>query len=140
MSDNPSDNPTGTPGEGEHIKDAFHQLGENLVKTVHAAWDAPERKKLQQEIETGLSDLAETVRREVDTFNESPTGQKFKTDVSDIYQGVRTTVSETSLREELLKALNVVNRELENVASKLSRTSTSEASTQPTEPGEESSG
>jgi hypothetical protein len=125
MSDNPSGN--------ENIKDAFHQLGENLVRTVRAAWEAPERQKLQQEIETGLSDLADTVRKEVNTFNESPTGQKLKTEMTDLYQGVRTTVSETSLRDELLKALNVVNKELESVAAKIKRAEVGESQAQPAE-------
>jgi hypothetical protein len=129
MSDKP-------PSDSENIKDAFHQLGENLMRTVRAAWEAPERQKLQQEIETGLSDLAETVRREVDTFNESPTGQKLKSEVTDIYQGVRTTVSETSLRDELLKALNVVNQELESVASKLKRAEAGEKPEEPSGPAE----
>lgn len=129
MSDNPSDS--------ENIRDAFHQLGENLLRTVRAAWDNPERKKLQQEIETGLSDLAETVRKEVDTFNESPSGKQLKSDVAEVYQGVRTTVTETSLREELLKALNVLNQELETVASKLNPSEKEDKTSQPSKPTEE---
>jgi hypothetical protein len=102
-----------------------------LMKTLQAAWEAPERKKLTQEIETGLTDLADTVRNEVNNFNESPTGQRFRSDVSDISQGVRKTVSETSVREELIKALNVINRELENVATKLNRTGAGENPSEP---------
>ena len=133
MNDNPSENPV----EGENVKDAFHQLGENLLKTLQAAWDAPERKKLTQEIETGLTDLADTVRREVNNFNDSPTGQRLKTDVTDAYHGVRTTVTETSLREDLLKALSKVNRELENVATKLNKTEVGENPSQPSDPSKE---
>ena len=125
------------PNDTDNISDAFHQLGENLLRTVRSAWETPERKKLQQEIETGLSDLAETVRREVDTFNESPTGQKLKSDVSDAYHGVRTTVAEANLRDELLKALRTVNQELDNLATKLNRSEAADKASQQSETKED---
>ncbi len=118
MSDNPSND--------ESVSDAFRLLGDNLLKTMRSVWDAPERKKLQSEIETGLADLADTVRKEIDSFNESPTGQRFKSDMSDLHERVRSTVTEASMREELLKALRLVNAELEKAASKLERSESEE--------------
>ncbi len=29
------------PSDTENVSDAFHQLGENLMKTVRTAWDTP---------------------------------------------------------------------------------------------------
>jgi wyosine [tRNA(Phe)-imidazoG37] synthetase (radical SAM superfamily) len=113
MSENPQDS--------ESLADAFHKLGVNLVETLRSAWDTPERKKLQQEVEESLVSLSASVKNEFDTFNESPTGQRLKADVEDLRERVRSGEAETQVRLELIKALQLVNTELEKAASRLKR-------------------
>ncbi|OGO25177.1 MAG: hypothetical protein A2W33_09680 [Chloroflexi bacterium RBG_16_52_11] len=107
------------PNPEESLADEFYNLGQNLIKTLHAAWDRPERKMLQQEIEEGLSELAQTLQREADTFVESPTGQRMKSDLEELHQKVRTGEAETKVRSELLEVFKVVNTELQRVVSRL---------------------
>lgn len=95
------------------ILEEFRSLGNNLVSVVRSAWESPERKKLQQEIEEGLAQLANTLKMEIDTFNESPAGQRIRTDVEDLRERVRTGEAESKFREEILKALRMINAELE---------------------------
>jgi uncharacterized protein YukE len=104
-----------TPHE-ENLSAEFRNLGKNLVDTLHAAWDSPESKRLQQELETGLTDLADTLRQEADTFMASPTGQQLKTDVEELHARVRSGEAESQIRTELVKALQTLNQELEKVA------------------------
>jgi len=108
------------PSSEESLADEITNLGQNLIKTLHAAWESPERKKLQQEIETGLSELAQTLQQEADTFAESPTGQRMKSDLDELRQKVRNSEAEAKIRSELLQAFKVVNTELQKVASRLS--------------------
>ena len=108
------------PSSEESLADEIYNLGQNLIKTLHAAWESPERKKLQQEIETGLSELAQTLQQEADTFAESPTGQRMKSDLDELRQKVRNSEAEAKIRSELLQAFKVVNTELQKVASRLS--------------------
>jgi len=108
------------PSSEESLADEITNLGQNLIKTLHAAWESPERKKLQQEIETGLSELAQTLQQEADTFAESPTGQRMKSDLDELRQKVRNSEAEAKIRSELLEAFKVVNTELQKVASRLS--------------------
>ncbi len=110
------------PPSENSIEDEFHTLSQNLIKTLRAAWNSPDRRRIQAEIEEGLADLATTVKMEVDTFNESPTGQRLKSDVEDLRERVHTGETETKVREEIIKALRLVNREIENVASTWSST------------------
>jgi hypothetical protein len=98
----------------------FQNLGENLVKTFRAAWDNPERKRLQQEIEDGLTEMRSTMKQEVDSFRESPTGQRLKSDIDDFQDWVQNSNTEDQIRAELIKALNIANTELKKVADKLS--------------------
>ena len=110
----------------------FQDLGENLVKTFRAAWDNPERQRLQQEIEDGLVEMRSTMKQEVESFRESPTGQRLKSDVDDFQDWVKDSNTEDQIRSELIKALNIANTELKKVADKLSAWNSA-----PTEPQEE---
>jgi len=110
-------------GEG-NISDEFRAIGENLLKALNSIWDSPERKKLQQEIEDGLNQLATTLKSEASTLSESPTGQQLKSDFEDLRQRVRSGEAEAKAREELLKALKLINAELDNVTSSWGGTST----------------
>lgn len=104
----------------ETLLDEFHNLGENLVNTFRAAWDNPERKKLQQEIEDGLTEMRSTMKQEVESFQESPAGQRLKSDIEDFQEWVSSSNADEQIRAELIKALNIANSELKKVADKLS--------------------
>ena len=41
-----------------NIADEFKNLGKNIGDLLKTAWDNPERKRVQQEIENGFNDLA----------------------------------------------------------------------------------
>lgn len=106
------------PQPQDSISEEFRRLGENLIDTLRAAWDSPERKRLHQEVSDGLDELAKTIRMEVDTFEESPTGQRLRADVEDLRQSIRTGEIETKLRQEMLSALRLVNDELHKASEK----------------------
>ena len=109
---------TDNPKPENNLSDEFRALGENLIKALQSVWESPERKNLQQEIESGLNELASTLQKEARTFRDSPAGQQLKADFEDLSQRVRSGETEDRAREELLKALNLINKELEKVASR----------------------
>lgn len=113
------------PQSEGNIADEFRTLGENLIKALQSVWDTPERKKLQQEIEDGLNQMATTLKSEASTFSESPTGQQLKSDFEDLRQRVRSGEAEAKARDELLKALKLINAELDKVTSRWGGTSSS---------------
>jgi hypothetical protein len=108
MSDQPSPNP--------NLSDEFRDLGKNLVNAMKAAWDSPERQKLQKELGDGIDQLITTLRMETDTFRESPAGQRLRADVEDLRQRVRSGEIENQVRSEILTALRTINSELERAA------------------------
>ena len=123
----------------ETLADEFRLLGKNLVDTAHAAWDSPERQRLQKEIEEGLSELGTTMTREYEQFRESSTGQKLRDDVNDISERVRSSEIDTKIRADLISALQQVNTELEKITNRWASTFTdeSETETQADDTGEE---
>jgi hypothetical protein len=113
----------------ENLAAEFRELGKNLADALRAGWESPERKKLQQDIENGLSELTTSLREEVDNWNESPTGQRLKSNVQDVRQRIRNGDAETLARQELLNVLQTVNNELRRATNQW----TANRSTEPTD-------
>ena len=106
----------------ENLSDEFRALGLNLVNALRTAWESPERKKLQDELEEGLSGLATTLSNEIENFQESGTGQRLRSDAAELRDKVRDSKTEKKIRDELIKTLHIVNTELENTAQRWSPT------------------
>lgn len=107
---------TETQKPEDSLAEEFRNLGQNLVGALHTAWESPERKKLQQDLENCLTELASTLKRETETYSQSPTGQRLKSDVEHIRKSVESGEAETQLREGLSRALSLMNAELEKAA------------------------
>jgi signal recognition particle GTPase len=100
------------------ILDELREMAKNLRDTLQTAWDHPERKKLQQDLEQGLEEVSTSLGKAVDEFKQSPTGQTLKADVDDLKERLRTGEVETKARDEILSALRTVNSELRKVSKK----------------------
>jgi hypothetical protein len=98
---------------GEDVAAEFSALGKNLMTLLQSAWESEERRKLQGEIEAGLTELGNTLNQAVTDFRESPTGQRLKEEAEGLRTRVRSGEVETEIREELLVVLRRINLELE---------------------------
>lgn len=107
---------TETQKPENQLAEEFRNLGQNLINTLQSAWETPERKKLQQDLEVCLTELASTIKQETEAFSESPTGQRLKADAEQIREKVESGEAETRLREGLVQALRSVNAELEKAS------------------------
>lgn len=103
------------PNSSEDLTDEFRNLGNNLKNFFQNAWESAERRKLQQEIETGLDELGKSLNQAFNEIKESPAGQQLKEDARDLHDRVRTGEVETKVRSELLTILHQVNAELQKV-------------------------
>jgi ElaB/YqjD/DUF883 family membrane-anchored ribosome-binding protein len=108
--------PNKSEPRSEDLAAEFRNLGNNLNEMFRSAWESEERKKLQQEIETGLTELGKSLNKTVDELKVSPAGQRLKTEVHDFHQRVRSGDIETELRENLVSVLRKINSELEKAA------------------------
>lgn len=116
MSDNP-------PGE-ESLRQEFEALGKNLIGALHSAWEAPESKRLRDEMTGGLSDLASTLKREAEYLANHPATQQMKNDVEHVSEKIKAPETQATIRRELLSALQTMNSELQKV---IDRWSTAES-------------
>jgi hypothetical protein len=109
------------------IASEFRELGKNLSEALRSAWGSEERKKLQQEIKTGLKDFGDSLNRAAEDVSQSKVAQNLKADAQDFGKRVRSGELEAKVRTDLLAALRSVNAQLEKLFSKQP----------PTKPGEE---
>jgi hypothetical protein len=121
------------PSEND-LTEEFRKLGKNLADALRTAWESPERKKFQQEIENGINELGTTLNKEFGTFMESPTGQRLKSDVQDLGEHLRTSEAQQRAREEILSALRRANIEIQQATARW-ETSKSEPSVSDKKPG-----
>ncbi len=107
-----------TPHEEGDLAEEFRQLGKNLVDTLRMAWDSPERKKLQNEIEAGLADVAASFKKEADEFSASAPGKHIKEELDDLHQRWQSGETEAKARQELMNAIRLANSELQKWSEK----------------------
>lgn len=109
MSDqNQSNPPAGAESAAGDILSELRELGNNLGNLLQAAWESEDRKKIQQEIETGLNDVNKALR----DLGSSETGQAIKADLRDINERLRSGEIEQRVRSEVTAALRAANEGL----------------------------
>lgn len=108
-----------TPPNEERLSEELRNLGKNLFGVLQAAWEHPERKRMQNEIEIGLRDLSLSLQQEADNFSKSPTGEKIKAEIDDIGTRINTGETKSKIYEELISALKVANSELSSAINRI---------------------
>jgi len=111
----------------DNFAEEFRNLGNNLLGALRSVWDSPERKRLTEELESNLKELSDTLRNEVETFNDSATGQRLRDDVASLHGKVRSEINNSGAKEDLLAALRAANRELSKVIERWSDSAESAA-------------
>ena len=90
----------------------LRSLGENLRSVFQAAWDSEDRRRFQQEFETGLGDLADSLSRAARDFTESESGKQMKDELRDLGERLQSGEVESRVRQDLTEILRKVNEEL----------------------------
>jgi signal recognition particle GTPase len=111
-------NPNENKSPNEDIGEQLNELGKNLRDALHTAWESDERRKLQQEIEDGLTNLRDSLNQAAKEFSSSPTGQNLKEDVIDLHERWQTGEVGSKVRSEIAEALRTVNKELQKASQK----------------------
>ncbi len=102
------------------LADELRELGNHIKDFLHAFWESQERKRVEQEIETGMSNLGDSLNRAANEFQHSPTGQRVKEEFDTISERIRSGDMEASVRRDFLSALRTANSELEKALKKMS--------------------
>jgi hypothetical protein len=104
-------------GQSNSIADEFVELGRNIKQALQSVWTSEERRRLQSEIESGLSEASRALKQAADEFSKSQAAQNFKTEADDFQRRVQNGELEAKIRSELLAALHIANEELKKAFS-----------------------
>ncbi len=103
-----------------NFRNEFDNLGKNILKGIRSAWDHPERKRIEEEIVSSLSELGDNIKNEAETIIDSQTGQAMKTELKELGDRIKDKNTHKKVRSELINILNKANKELEKAIDKLS--------------------
>lgn len=104
------------PPSNDDFKSQFLRLGKNLEDFLQSAWDSPERKNLQNELEIGFSEVFQALSRATSEFRASDTGRQLEHDLEDLRGQIASGDLTEKVRDEILHALQLVNDQLEQAA------------------------
>jgi len=102
------------------LRDEFRALGQNLKEMMNSAWESEERQKLQAELQDGMHELGSVLDEFATNVQSGEVGQTIRREVDDFSERVRSGEFESKARQEILKALKVLNNELEKASAKFS--------------------
>ncbi len=102
----------------DDIGEQLNELGKNLRESLRTAWESDDRRKLQQEIEFGLTNLRDSLNQAASDFSNSQAGQNLKEDVKDLHERWQTGEVGSKVRSEIADALRTVNKELQKTYQK----------------------
>ncbi|MGD8732598.1 MAG: hypothetical protein PVI81_03880 [Anaerolineales bacterium] len=105
--------------EGKSFEKQFERLGENLRKAVEEAWQSEERKKISEDLESGIQELGDALNRTANEFVESPTGQRMQAEVDEWSRRVQEGEVAEKVESELMHVLERLNSKLEEVISSM---------------------
>lgn len=103
------------PPNDENLRQEFDELGKNLIGALRSAWEAPESKRMRDDLTSGLNDLGSTLKREAEYLASHPATQQMKNDVEHIGEKIRAPEAQATVRRELIGVLQTVNAELQKV-------------------------
>ncbi len=105
-----------TPPSNDDFQSQFLRLGKNLEELIQSAWERPERKKIQNELETGFGEVFQTLSKATSEFRASDTGQQLEHDLDDLRRQIDSGELTEKVRDEILHALQLLNSQLEQTA------------------------
>ena len=114
-----TDQNTPVSPEPNDLLDELHTLGDNLRAMIASAWGSTERRRLQQDLEEGLTDIKSSLNQAASDFQSSPTGQTIKEELSDLNERLRTGEVESAVRREVLNALRMANEGLKKASEQI---------------------
>ena len=103
----------------ESVENQFERLGENLKSAVEGAWQSEERKRISEDLQAGIEEFADTLRRTTNEFIESPTGQRMRADVDELSRRVQEGEVADKVESELVRVLERLNLKLEEAISSM---------------------
>lgn len=99
--------------ESPDLGSEFRELGENLKNMFQTAWDSEEAQRFRDEFRHGLGEVGHSVDDAAEEIRQGETGKRLREEAEEFKQRIHSGEFESQAREELYKALRMINSELQ---------------------------
>ncbi len=110
------------PTAERSIADELAKLGQQLATAAQKAWDSDERRRLQNEVTTGVQRFGQELSGAVNKAAESDQAKEFKTRATRVAEDMQKTDVIEEVRKGLLVGLEAINRELGKLLERMEST------------------
>ena len=119
---------SGTTGQGtggQELIDELGRLGNKMAEAIRAAWDSDERKRMEQDLRTGLNSLANNLEQGVRKMSEHEQTKEFVRKAEDVAETVGEKVRNSQTTYDIAGALagglRLLAEQVEKLAAELQR-------------------
>lgn len=109
-------------GPAQTLRHEFRELGKNLKELVQTAWKHDERRRLQNEIVEGLTELQIYLENLGHEIRASTAGEKIKAQTKQLSEAALAGEQELRAEQAFSNALRVINVEIQKRIDALSQT------------------
>jgi DNA polymerase III alpha subunit len=124
---------TSSQEAGQELIDELTRLGQKFVEVVEVAWNSEQRKKIEDDLRTGLVTVAHTLEDGFKRVSNTKEAKEAVNAAEDVAEKVRTSKITVELSEALAQGLRSLSEQMEKLSEEMRQKST--ASSEGKSPG-----
>jgi hypothetical protein len=113
---------------GKELIDELTHLGQKFVEVVEVAWNSEQRKKIEEDLRTGLVSVASTLEDGFKRVSSSKEAQEAVNAAEDVAAKVRSSKMAIELSEALADGLRSLSDQMDKLSNELKQKSASSSS------------
>jgi hypothetical protein len=107
----------------QQLREELTSLGQSFVEVVRVAWNSEQRRRLEQDLKTGLNSVAANLEDGFKKVSEDPRSKEFVEQAEDVAESVGEKVRKSEVAQEigagLLKGLRALGAQLDKLTTEL---------------------
>ncbi|MCC6454802.1 MAG: hypothetical protein IT328_07665 [Caldilineaceae bacterium] len=129
---------SGKAADGKELVDELTRLGQKFVEVVEVAWNSEQRKKIEEDLRTGLVSVANSLEDGFKRVSSTKEAQDAVKSAEDVAEKVRTSKIAAELSDALAEGLRALSDQMDKLSKDLKQKSSATQSTaKGTDPGKD---
>ena len=139
-----ADSATGYSASGDELVNELGRLGRKLMEVLETAWNSDQRHQIEQDLRSGLSNVADSLEAGLKDFGEQERTKEFigkaETVADNVGEKVRTSEAANELAKGLATGLHALADQLDRLAGEMRASQARKSGDRSTSPGETEQG
>ena len=104
---------------GKELVDELTRLGQKFVEVVEVAWNSEQRKKIEEDLRTGLVSVANTLEDGFKRVSSTKEAQEAVNAAEDVAEKVRTSKIAVELSDALAQGLRTLSEQMDRLSEEI---------------------